>query len=133
MTGKRSLQISGAANSIEEQRIRRQLAGLDKRLVHHPEPSIVLVLDHSPEQRRVEADLRLQLGPLGGHLVSRKAAETADQAVRLAVEAIERQLERRTAGQRGEPTFGVPSRRLPRQLRPNPPGESDVTDEVEES
>jgi hypothetical protein len=30
-------------------------------------------------------------------------------------------LERRTASQRGQPSYGVPSRRLPRQLRPHPP------------
>jgi hypothetical protein len=34
---------------------------------------------------------------------------------------VERQLERRLATQRGEPTYGVPSRREPAQLRPHPP------------
>jgi hypothetical protein len=37
------------------------------------------------------------------------------------VKDIERQLERRHAQQRGEHSFGVPSRRLPRELRPHPP------------
>jgi hypothetical protein len=45
-------------------------------------------------------------------------AETADRAVHLAVRDVERQLERRHATQRGEPTYGVPSRRLPAELRP---------------
>ena len=133
MTVMNLLHISGAATAVEEQRIRHQLAGLAKRLEHHPEPSVTVVLEQFPEQRRVEADLRLQLGPLGAHLVSRKAAETADRAVHLALGAIERQLERRTAAQRGEPSFGVPSRRLPHQLRPHPPGEGEQTEEGKKS
>src|SRR4051794_37889567 len=80
MTAKKILHISGVATAIDEQRIRHQLAGLEKRLEHHPEPSITLVLHRFPEQRRVEADLRLQLGPLGAHLISRKSAETTDRA-----------------------------------------------------
>jgi hypothetical protein len=51
--------------------------------------------------------------------------------VHLAIEDLERQLERRLAGQRGEPTYGVPSRRLPKQLRPSsaPSTESEVPDD----
>jgi hypothetical protein len=67
----------------------------------------------------VAVDLRLELGPLGSHLISHQAAETADRAVRLAVEDVERQLERQLAVQRGEPSFGVPSRREPTSLRPS--------------
>ena len=69
-------------------------------------------------QRQCEVDLRLQLGPLGPHLVSHQTAETVEAAVRQAVSDIERQLERRLARQRGEPAYGVPSRSLPRQTRP---------------
>lgn len=116
------LQVEGfALDGAEERRIRRQLAGLEKRLAHRPEPRAALVLEHHAGRREVEADLRVKLGPLGSHLISRRAAGTADQAARLAVEDVERQLERQDAAQRGEHTYGVPSRRLPKQLRPNPP------------
>lgn len=86
-----------------------------------PEPKAVLVLTKHSAQRRVEADLRVQVGPLGSHLVSHQAAQTPDQAVHLAVTDIERQLDRQLATMRGDPSFGVPSRRLPKHLRPNPP------------
>jgi hypothetical protein len=69
----------------------------------------------------MEVDLRVQLGPLGAHLVSHQRAGTTAHAVRLAVEDVERQLERRHADQRGEASFGVPSRREPAALRPNAP------------
>jgi hypothetical protein len=59
----------------------------------------------------VSASLRLQLGPLGPTLASVQHAQTPDRAARLAIQAIERQLERMVAGQRGESSFGVPSRR----------------------
>jgi hypothetical protein len=39
--------------------------------------------------------------------------------VRLAMADVERQLERQHAVQSGEPSFGVPSRRLPTELRPS--------------
>jgi hypothetical protein len=54
---------------------------------------------------------RVQLGPLGPTLASSQAAPTPDRAAHLAIQAIERQLERLVAGQRGEPSYGVPSRR----------------------
>lgn len=60
----------------------------------------------------------MKLSPLGSHLISHQGAETVDRAVRIAVEDVERQLEREHAMQRGEPSFGVPSRRLPSNLRP---------------
>jgi ribosome-associated translation inhibitor RaiA len=115
------LEIRGLALAATEQRrIEQHLRSLERRLVKRPDPTAVLVLRDFAMQRRVEADLRVQLGPLGGHLVSHQSAESPDQAVRLAVEDVQRQLERQTARQRGEPTFGVPSRRLPKALRPNP-------------
>lgn len=102
----------------ERRRIDHHLAVLDRRLQHRPSPTAILVLEEHRGRRQIEADLRVQLGPLGDHVVSHQSAETADRAVRLAVEDVERQLERKTAGQRGESTFGVPSRRLPTALRP---------------
>lgn len=104
----------------EDRRIQHQLEVLERRLEHHPEPSASLRLTGHPAQRQVEADLRVQLSPLGPHLVSRRAAETVDRALHLAVEDVERQLERRHAKQRGEPSFGVVSRRLPRERPPTP-------------
>ena len=115
----------------EQRRIEHQLEALERRLVHHPEPTVKLEIELHPDQRQLGADLRLQLGPLGPHLISHQSAETADRAVRLAVEDLERQLERRLARQRGEPTFGVPSRRLPKQLRPSQPPESEPQDDQE--
>jgi ribosome-associated translation inhibitor RaiA len=102
-----------------EARVQHQLSALDRRLAHHPAPKAWLVLTRHREQRQIEVDLRVELGPLGSHLVSHQAAETVDRAVRLAVDDAERQLERVHAVQRGEPSFGVPSRRLPRSLRPS--------------
>ncbi|SRR5579884_1650061 len=109
-------------SELERRRIERRLKALERRLVNHSEPLITLILRAYPARRELEADLRVQLGPLGRHLVSHQTAETADHAVRLAAADIQRQLERHHARQRGEPTFGVPSRRLPVQLRPHPPG-----------
>jgi ribosome-associated translation inhibitor RaiA len=105
-------------SAIDEGRIEHHLNRLERRLVHHPEPSAMLVLTQHRSQRQIEVDLRIELGPLGSHLISHQGAETVDRAVRLAVEDVERQLERHHAQQSGEPTFGVPSRRLPRSLRP---------------
>ncbi|HZS02684.1 MAG TPA: HPF/RaiA family ribosome-associated protein [Chloroflexota bacterium] len=111
-------------DETEERRIRERLEGLGRRLARRPEPTAVLVLTSHGRQRQVQADLRVHLGPLGPTLVSHQAGDTTEHSVRLAVTDIERQLERRTAAQRGEPAYGVPSRRLPAQLRPNPPRRS---------
>ena len=95
----------------QEQRIRHHLAALGRRLEHRPEPIAVLSFSgHAPRHEFV-AHLRLQLGPLGPTLTSKHTSQTPDQAARLAIRAIERQLERLVAGQRGEASFGVPSRR----------------------
>jgi ribosome-associated translation inhibitor RaiA len=115
----------------ERQRIDHHLAAIEKRLQHRPEPSATLVLEEHRSRRVIEANLRIQLGPLGDHVVSHQNAETVDKAVRLAVEDVERQIERRSATQRGEPTFGVPSRRLPSSQRPAQAaaeGEADPTE-----
>jgi ribosome-associated translation inhibitor RaiA len=106
------LELSGT----ETRRITHQLGKLERRLIHHPDPAITVALERHAAQRNVQANLRLQLAPLGGHLVSHQSAPTIDRAVRLGVADLERQ----HAQQRGHSTYGVPSRRLPAQLRPHP-------------
>ncbi|HEY7032821.1 MAG TPA: HPF/RaiA family ribosome-associated protein [Thermomicrobiales bacterium] len=121
-------QIHGGDARLGEQqnaRIHRHLRRLERRLVHFPAPTAIMTLRRRPEPRQVTVDLRVELGPMAGELVSHQAAETPDHAVRLAVEDAERQLERRLATQRGEPTYGVPSRRLPRSHRPHPLSEGE--------
>jgi ribosome-associated translation inhibitor RaiA len=106
---------------LQERRIRRHLARLDRHyLARRPEPKAALVFRRHESQRRIELNMQVQLGPLGGHVVSHQTAETPEHAVRLAVDDIERQLERLRASLQGQPTYGVPSRRLPKQLRPHP-------------
>jgi hypothetical protein len=132
MTLEIKLRVQGLALSDDEDRqIQRQLRGLERRLIHRSEPIAELVLEQHRGPRQVEADLRVLLGSLGPQLISHQSAETAGHAVRLAVEDVERQLERRQATQRGEPTFAVPSRRLPRQTRPHPPGRTQAEQESE--
>jgi ribosome-associated translation inhibitor RaiA len=107
-------------SAIEQDRIDSQFERLERRLEHYAEPAATLVLEAYEPQRRVTADLHLVFGHRAAGLVSHQSAGTADQAVRLAVEDIERQFERRLAKQRGQPAFGVPSRREPEALRPHP-------------
>ncbi len=115
------LELRGVVlTSAQERRIRHQLTKLEQRLTHRPEPIASLMLSAHLDQRSVEADLRVQLGPLGRHLVSRRTAEMPDEATRLAMEDIARELERQISAQRGEETYGVPSRREPANLRPKP-------------
>ena len=122
MTLMLQLDADGVALSEgDRRRIRRRVRALERRLVHHPDPLATLVLRPAPGGREVQAALRVRLGPLGRYVVGRCTAAAVAYAVRLAAEDVERQLERRHAVQRGEPTFGVPSRRLPARLRPHPP------------
>jgi hypothetical protein len=121
MTLSIQLELEGLSLSrVDERRLRAHFQSLERRLEDRPEPAAVLVLQQHADQRRVAADLRVELGPLGPTVVSHQAAETPDRAARLAVEDVERQLERRTSEQRGDAAFGVPSRREPRRLRPHP-------------
>jgi ribosome-associated translation inhibitor RaiA len=115
----------------QRERIDHHLRRLEQRLTHFPEPTATLTLRQHQAQRRVTVDLRVELGPMAGELVSHQAAEMPEHAVRLAVEDAERQLERRLSTQRGEPTFGVPSRRLPRGERPHPLTEGEETAQLE--
>ncbi len=111
-------------NDLETRRIDRHLERLEQRLAEWPEPIVTLFLAQRPDPPGITARARVRLGHLGGHLVGRESAETADQAVRNALEQITRQLERRSAARRGEPTFGVPSRR--RAVPPSPPADAEA-------
>ncbi len=102
----------------DQRRVQHHLDALARRLEQRPEPTAILALEPPADQRRMCADLRVELGPGGPTLVSHQAAETIDRAVALAVDDVERELERHVAGQRGEASFGVPSRREPERLRP---------------
>jgi ribosome-associated translation inhibitor RaiA len=86
-------------NDLEARRIRRRLVALGRRLANRPDPIATLLLTGDARRNRVSARLRVRLGHLGGHLVGRKTGETADHAVRLASEQIERQF-RRITGRR---------------------------------
>src|SRR5579884_3414117 len=100
----------------ERSRIERYLQALERRLAHHSDPKAIIFLKPFPAQQRVEADLTVQLGHLGQHLISHQFARTPDGAVRLAIDDVERQLERKLAKQGGDHTYGVPSRRRVRTL-----------------
>jgi len=103
-----------------EDKIMRKVHTLDVRLASFPNPLAIVRLRQHPDQRRVDVDLRVELVPHGASLISHQGAETPDHAIRLAVEDIERQLERRIDQLRGDAAFGVPSRREPRHERPHP-------------
>lgn len=104
-------------STTQERRVHRHLTTLGRRLVHRPEPIAALSFSGPTGQGEIEASLRVQLGPLGPTLTSSQAARTPDRAAHLAIRAVERQLERLAAGQRGEPSYGVPSRRRPGVVR----------------
>jgi ribosome-associated translation inhibitor RaiA len=106
-----------------EHRIQRHIAGLERRLVKFQNPQGKLTVRDRPTERRHTADLVLELGVDGVELVSHCAGESPEHAARLAIEDVERQLERYMSTLRGEPTFGTPSRREPKDLRPAASGE----------
>ncbi|TAK35790.1 MAG: hypothetical protein EPO21_05050 [Chloroflexota bacterium] len=89
-------------NDIEARRIQRHLRSLGRRLAGWPDPRATLTISWHQEQRRMEARLRIRLGHLGPHLISRRSAETADHAVRLTIEDVKRQVERGRAPWRVE-------------------------------
>ena len=111
-----------------EHRIQRHIAGLERRLVKFQNPQGKLTVRDRPTERRHTADLVLELGVDGVELVSHHSGESAEHAARLAIEDIERQLERYMSTLRGEPAFGTPSRREPKDLRPAASGEEDEDD-----
>ena len=98
-------------NATQEARVYHHLTALERRLEHRPEPIATLKFTVPNHHHEIVASLRVQLGPLGPTLVSDQTAPTPDAAARVAVHAIERQLERMVSGQRGESSYGVPSRR----------------------
>ena len=102
---------ANAGRLSDEQHIRSKLQGLERRLVNHPEPQAIVSISDHPMQRLVDVGLRVQLGPFGPTLVSHESGPTVDAAIGQAVRDVERQLERHHGKQRGEPSFGVPSRR----------------------
>ena len=118
-----------------EKRIRRHVAGLERRLVKFANPLITITIKDRVTERRHTADIRVQLGVDGVELVSHNDGESAEHATRLAIEDVERQLERYMSTLRGEATYGTPSRREPRDLRPgtHPAEESEEREENEES
>jgi ribosome-associated translation inhibitor RaiA len=101
-----------------EKRIQRHIAGLERRLVNFPTALISLTVRDRSTERRHTVDLRVTPGVDGDVLVSHQSGESAEHATRLAVEDVERQLERYVATLRGEHAYGTPSRREPRDLRP---------------
>ncbi len=118
-----SIQLSVDGTKLDEEaeaKIQRMLEHFGRRVSHYSEPKAVARFQSHGDQRTTEVDLRIELGSHAGELISHQSAPTADRAARLAIEDLERQLERRLSTQRGEPTYGVPSRRLPKTLRPHP-------------
>ena len=120
-----------------EKRIRRHVAGLERRLVKFANPLITITIKDRVTERRHTADIRVQLGVDGVELVSHNDGESAEHATRLAIEDVERQLERYMSTLRGEATYGTPSRREPRDLRPGvqavEPEDDEEGEENEES
>lgn len=98
-------------DDVEVRRIERQVGGLARRVKQYPGPRLHVVVERFIRQRRVTAETRLQLGPLGPSLVSHQQAETPARAIHAAISDLERQLERHLSKQRGDASFGVPSRR----------------------
>jgi hypothetical protein len=101
-----------------EKRIQRHVAGLERRLINFPTALISLTVRDRATERRHTVDLRVNLGVDGDVLVSHQSGDSAEHATRLAVEDVQRQLERYVSGLRGEAAYGTPSRREPRDLRP---------------
>ena len=112
MAFKLRLKIDGLnLNDLEIRRIRRHLERLGDRLTRWSDPMVAVVLGSRPNPPGVTARIRLRAGHLGEHLIGNQSSDTADEAVQGALSQILRQLERQDANQRGEATFGVPSRR----------------------
>lgn len=101
-----------------QDRFEHMLARLERRLSHFSEPKAVVRLREEGTPTVTTVDLRIELGSHSGELISHQSAPTADHSMRLAMEDVERQLERRLSSQRGEATYGVPSRREPKSERP---------------
>src|SRR5680860_1279724 len=79
---------------LEEERIQRHTKSLEKRIEKFPDPRLELAIEDQAPHRGVRVDLRLALGPLGGHLISHQEGQGADVAVKAAINDVKRQLER---------------------------------------
>jgi len=97
----------------EDAYARRLFSSLDRRLQRFPDPLLEATISPSGAPLQYDVDLRLRLEPHGRHLISHETAETVNLAMKLAVHEVKRQVIRQVAKQSGEPSFGVPSRRLP--------------------
>ncbi len=115
---------------LEEERIERQITSLERRIKNFPEPRLELDFNQQESPPVVRVGLRLVLGPAGQHLVSHEEGPSADVATKAAFDDVKRQLEKRLASQRGEASFGVPSRRLPTELRPAGQSEEEEEDDL---
>ena len=129
--GGRAPQTGNHLTPLEEERIQRHSKSLEKKDREVSQPSHGTCNRRTDSPAGVRVDLRLALGPLGGHLVSHQDGPSADVAVKAAIDDVKRQLERRLANQRGESSFGVPSRGLPSELRPHPVNGPDDLEEDE--
>ncbi|MDQ6675198.1 MAG: hypothetical protein M3069_31430 [Chloroflexota bacterium] len=120
MTLSIQLEVQGLTlPDVDRRRSRAQLRSLERRLKERPELTSVFVLRQHADQWRVEADRRVELGPLGPTPVSHPAAETADVAIRRAVEDIDREPRAARAARRPAflPQFNA-AERLPRATLP---------------
>jgi ribosome-associated translation inhibitor RaiA len=102
-----------------EKRIARHLERLERRLVNFNNAEVDVTVRDRATERRYTADIHLRPGVDSTDLICHEQGDTPEQAVRLAAEDIERQLERYISTLRGEPAYGTPSRREPRELRPD--------------
>jgi ribosome-associated translation inhibitor RaiA len=113
----------------EEEKINQKLRGLERRLVHHPTPLATITITGHQAQRTFDVAMNVQLGPLGPSLISHQTGDTIDAAVGKAIRDVERQLERHHGKQRGESSFGTPSRRRPYKVGEEPTEESETAEE----
>lgn len=101
-----------------EHRIQRHLDSLERRLAKFPTANVLVTIKDKSTERRFTVDILTALGVDGVELISHQSGESAEQAAKLAVEDIERQLERYVSTLKGEAAYGTPSRREPKDLRP---------------
>lgn len=107
-------------SKTEEERIDRQIEALETRLKNFKNPRIDVTIDGSHAPQETGAKIQVSLRVDGKVLASEEKGVSADTAVKAAMQDVKRQLEKEVAKLRGEDTYGVPSRRLPDDLRPNP-------------
>ena len=105
-------------NDLEARRIERHLQRLEPYLESWPDPVVTLHLTPRPDPPGVTARIQARAGHLGGHLVSTKAGETADQAVHGALAQLLRQVERQSARpRRAGPALSEEFTSVPRDIQ----------------